>query len=418
VPKLNADPQGRNLALLLVCQGVTTLGLMLLVPVMPLYISSLLQIDPQNDPVATMRWSSLALAAPGLGTLCCAPFAGRFCDRFGYRRILLGALIVFIASMLLMALSTGLAGFIVGRLLQGVSTIGVILTAFIGRISDDTVRGRNFGLQESAIAGGALLGPVLGGIMLDYWSLRPMLIGSALLTGLAGGILWSRTKEPAAPAANTNTTNEATGNDGNNKDKKIGLLSVMRHPDLRRWMLAACLVQAAGFAMLTVFALFIAARFPHLDAPGSVIGMLHALGWLATMVASPLWGHLNDRGDPRRNFLLAAGGCALSSAMAMATTQLWAIALLRLLQGACYAALIQSMLLTCLRQLPAADSGHITGLGRSFMVAGQLLGPLLVIAFAALVPPQHLLWLVALLFLGAALLVWRPAGSVPHSQRI
>jgi MFS family permease len=401
-----ADPQQRNLLLLLVCQSVTTLGMMTVVPIMPLYLASLPQAGALSDPAALMRWSSLALAAPGLGTLCCAPFAGRFCDRYGYRRMLLVSLGVFIASMLFMAMSSGLAGFIAGRLLQGVSTTGLILTAFIGRISNDSVRGRNFGLQESAIGAGALLGPVLGGVMLDYWSLRPMLLASAVFTGAAGFLLWLRTQEPppttALPPA---------------QDFK-GLRSVLRHPDLRSWMLASCLAQAAGFAMLTVFALFVPARFPLLQTPGSVIGALHALGWLATVVAGPVWGKLNDRGQARRHFVCAAAGCALASALLMASTQLWAIALLRLLQGACYAALAQSMLLACLRQMPASVHGHITGLGRSFMVAGQLLGPMLVMVFSSLLPPQHLLWLVALLFLCAGLLVWRPAGYAAHSHPI
>lgn len=399
-----------NLAWLLVCQSVTTLGMMTVVPVMPLYVASLSQAGSVSASATVMRWSSLALAAPALGTLCCAPFAGRFCDRFGYRRMLLLSLLCFIASMLAMALSSSLAAFITGRLLQGISTIGLILTAFIGRISNDQTRGRNFGLQESAVAAGALLGPVLGGVMLDYWSLQPMLLASALLTGLAATVLWSRTHEPVGPpAGQTPDTSSAAF---------CGLPAIMRDRELRGWMLAACLAQAAGFAMLNVFAQFLPVRFPALAAPGSIIGMLHALGWLATMLAGPLWGRLNDRGNPRRHFLLAAAGCALSSALLMACTQLWMVALLRLAQGGCYAALTQSMLLACLRRLPASANGHFTGLSRSFMVVGQLLGPLLVVVFTALLPPQHLLWLVALLFASAGALVWQPGRGAPHSQQI
>lgn len=402
------DARQRNLPLLLLCQALTTLCMMTLVPIMPLYVASLSPAGLPGDPATLMQWSNVALAAPGLGALCCAPFAGRWCDRHGYRRMLLVSLAVFIASVVLIAVSTNLAWFIAGRWLQGASAIGLVLTAFIGRASDDGVRGRNLGLQESAIGAGALLGPVIGGAVLDYWSLRPMLLATALFTAVAAVSLWACTSEPvaagktpAAPAPNFR-----------------GLDTVMRHPDLRRWMLAGCLTQAAGFAMLTVFALFLSARFPALQAPGSIIGSLHALGWLATIVAGPLWGRLNDRGRVRRHFALAAAGCALSSALLVAAGELWAIALLRLIQGACYAALTQSMLLACLRQLPAAVHGHVTGLGRSFMTVGQLLGPVLVIACAPLLPPQQLPWLVAALFLMAGLLVWRPAGRAAPLHQI
>lgn len=397
------DPRQRNLPLLLACQAVVTLCMMTLVPIMPLYLASLAPAGLPGDPAMLMRWSNIALAAPGLGALCCAPFAGRWCDRHGYRRMLLVSLAVFVASVVLIALSTTLACFIAGRWLQGASAVGLVLTAFIGRASDDGVRGRNLGLQESAIGAGALLGPVIGGVVLDYWSLRPMLLASALATAVAAVLLWRRTGEPAAapPAPAHNFS---------------GLGTVLRDPDLRRWMCAVCLTQAAGFAMLTVFALFIAARFPALHAPGSVIGSLHALGWLATIVAAPAWGRLNDRGHARRHFTVAAAGCAASSALLMSGGGLWTIALLRLVQGACYAALTQSMLLACLRRLPASVHGHVTGLGRGFMTVGQLLGPLLVIACAPLLPPQQLPWLVAVLFLIAGLLVVRRTGqpAQPH----
>jgi len=391
----------RNLGLLLACQAVTTLGLMVLVPIMPLYVATLTGIDA----VGAARWSSLALAAPGLGTLCFAPFAGRWCDRFGYRRMLLVSLAVFIASMLLMALSTSVVSFMLGRLLQGMSTLGVVLTAFIGHASDDASRGRSLGLQESAIAFGALAGPVLGGMMLDHWSLKPLLMASALLTGMAGGVLWSQVSEPpkSAPVKNL---------------QFAGLRSVLARADLRNWMFAVCLTQAAAFALVNIFALYLTARFPAANAMASKTGLLHALGWLATMLSSPLWGHLNDRGDPRRHFTLAAIGCALSIGLLMAADQLWLVALLRVIQGACYAALAQSMLLACSRQLPASAYGHVTGLSRSFMVVGQLLGPLLVMVLMPLLTPVNLVWPVAALFLAAGLLVLgsRHAALAPRLQ--
>ncbi|MFC5474554.1 MFS transporter [Paraherbaspirillum soli] len=391
----------RNLVLLLTCQAVTTLGLMMLVPIMPLYIATLLPVDAV-DAVSAARWSSLALAAPGLGTLCFAPYAGQWCDRFGYRRMLLVSLIAFMISMLLMALSPGIAGFMLGRLLQGMSTIGVVLTAFIGHVSSDHSRGRSLGLQESAVACGALAGPVLGGMMLDYWSLKPLLTASALVTGVAGAILWSQLSEPPRTASSSHV-------------QFAGLRSVLAAPDLRRWMLAACLVQAAVFALINVFALYIAARFPHAGALASKTGLLHALGWLATMLTGPLWGHLNDRGDPRRNFMLAAGACALCMALLTGVDQLWLAGLLRVIQGGCYAALMQSMLLACSRQLPAAAYGHITGISRSFMVLGQLLGPLLIMMLLPLLAPVQLLWPVAALFLSAGLLVRRNRQAVSVS---
>jgi MFS transporter, DHA1 family, staphyloferrin B biosynthesis exporter len=379
----------RNLALLLACQAVTTMGLMMMVPIMPLYVAMLTQVDA----IGAARWSSLALAAPALGTLCFAPYIGKWCDRFGYRRMLLVSLAVFIGSMMLMALSPSVYGFMLGRLLQGMSTLGVVLTAFIACASDDSSRGRSLGLQGSAIACGAFAGPVLGGVMLDYWSLKPLLTVTALFTGIVGGILWYQLSEPPKTLPDPDVPQFA------------GLRTVLAHADLRKWMLAACLIQAAAFALVNVFALYLTAHFPAVNAIASKTGLLHALGWFAAMLASPLWGHLNDRGEPRRYFTLAAIGCALSIGLLIVVDHIWLVALLRVVQGACYAALAQSMLLACSRQLPASAYGHMAGLISSFMVGGQLLGPLLIMVLIPLLDPVNLVWPVAALFLAAGLLV-------------
>jgi len=384
-----------NLTLLLACQAITTLGLMVFVPIMPLYVTTLAQVGAE-----AAEWSSLALAAPALGTLCFASHVGKWCDRFGYRRLLLVSLTLFVASMLLMALSPGIHGFMLGRLLQGISTIGVVLTAFIGYVSDDASRGRSLGLQESAIACGALAGPVLGGVMLDYWSLKPLLIASAVLTGVAGGVLWSQLREPEKAIPVRGALFD-------------GLHTVLTHGALRNWMLAACLVQAAAFAFVNVFPLYLAAHFPAMDAMASRIGLLHALGWLATMLAAPVWGQLNDQGAPRRHFTYAAMGCALSIALLAAVDQIWLVALLRIGQGACYAALMQSVLLACSRQWPISEYGHVTGSSRSFMVVGQLLGPLLIMLLLPVLPPVGLIWPIVLLFVASGLLVLsNPAAEI------
>jgi MFS family permease len=99
-------------------------------------------------------------------------------------------------------------------------------------------------------------------------------------------------------------------------------------------------------------------------------------------------------------------GCALSTGLLMAVDQIWLVALLRLAQGACYAALMQSVLLACSRQLPASSYGHMTGLSRSFMVVGQLLGPLLVMLLLPILSPVNLVWPVAVLFFTGGLLVF------------
>ncbi|MEF9387467.1 MFS transporter [Ralstonia solanacearum species complex bacterium KE056] len=382
-----------NLAVvtLIGCQAVITLGLMVLVPIMPFFLRDLM-----GGGVAAadaVRWTSIALAAPGVGALLCAPFAGRWCERFGYRRALLLALSLFVTSMAMMALSRGLAMFIAGRLLQGASTVGVIVTAFIARVSDPAGRGRALGWQESAVAAGALAGPVLGGVLQDVWSVRPLLLAVAVCTGCAVLGLALSLREPAAPV-----THEASPEAGDGPPAR----SLLADSAFVRWLMAGALTQAGAFALVNVFALFVEARFAGMAALASKVGVLHALGWCATLVAGPLWGAWNDRRDPARQFAGAALACALALALMPWAAHLWQIGLLRVLQGACYAALAQSMLLICCRAAPPALQGRATVVAKSAMTLGQLLGPLAVLVVLPFTGPAATLWLTAAMFIAAA----------------
>ncbi|NIF93365.1 MFS transporter, partial [Burkholderia sp. Cy-637] len=183
----------------------------------------------------------------------------------------------------------------------------------------------------------------------------------------------------------------------------------------RRWVLAGSLTQAGAFALVNVFALFIDARFAGQPGLAAKVGLLHALGWCATLAAGPFWGARNDRGDPGRHFVAGALLCALALALMPLAASLWAVALLRVAQGAAYAALAQSMLLACCRAAPPALQGRVTVTARGAMVLGQLLGPCAVLAVLPSLGPAATLWLTATMFVAAAA-VARPGVALSSSS--
>ncbi|MGD7217309.1 MFS transporter, partial [Ralstonia pseudosolanacearum] len=225
------------------------------------------------------------------------------------------------------------------------------------------------------------------------WSVRPQLLAVAVCTGCAVLGLALSLREPAAPA-----THEASPEAGDGPPAR-GLFA---DPAFVRWLMAGALTQAGAFALVNVFALFVEARFAGMAALASKVGVLHALGWCATLVAGPLWGAWNDRRDPARQFAGAALACALALALMPWAAHLWQIGLLRVLQGASYAALTQSMLLICCRAAPPALQGRATVVAKSAMTLGQLLGPLAVLVVLPFTGPAATLWLTAAMFIAAA----------------
>ncbi|HEY9255437.1 MAG TPA: MFS transporter [Stenotrophomonas sp.] len=378
---------------LLACQALSTLAAMSLLPVMPLYVATLHNMQPAEVPA----WSAAALAAPAVGTLLLGRAAGRCCDHYGSGRIIPLACGVFAAGLVITCLGQHPASLLLGRLLQGASVLGVALS--IAAVETNAAMpGAALGRMEGATAIGALSGPTLGGLALQADALRELLLTCAGLMALTTWRFWCAQRR--APAVSRPPAPAIVGRSGASL----------------RWLAALLLVQAAAFALVVGFALHLAERFSQLPGLPGWLGVLHAGAWAATLVAAPLWGHFNNPRRARQLFCVGAWGCATCLWALAASTSLWQVALLRLLLGACYAALAQSALVALIGAIDPQSRGGVIGSSRSVAALGQLLGPLLVTALQPWWSTSRLLSAVALLFAAAAVLSPRrptPSRSLP-----
>ena len=131
--------------------------------------------------------NAYALVVAGL-----LPGLGALGDRVGHRRMLLSGLAVFGAASLLAAFSPTPARLIGARVILGVgaammmpATLSMIRIAF----SDKAERALALGIWSAVSSGGAALGPVLGGVLLEYfwWGsvflVNVPVVAAALLAG-------------------------------------------------------------------------------------------------------------------------------------------------------------------------------------------------------------------------------------------
>ncbi len=393
----------RNFIFICACQCMATLGLMAMVPIMPLYLET---IGQGYAPY----WSSIALAAPAVTGIFFAKKMGAACDKYGYRLMVIITLSAFSLSMFLMALSDSMVGFLVGRLLLGAASLNLTLTAFAVAANLASQRGQSLGMLQSAAALGSLTGPALGGIMMDFWSLPLLLVVTALFAGVAAILSRWVLEEP-----NKNLQGVSALTAGQNFSAAGNSAEKTRNPALKYWAIAACLSQAAAFALVNVFVLFLDGREQGLPL-ATMAGVIHAGAWAATMLFSPWWGRANDRFSPRRNFFLAASGCAIATGLLPLVNDLWLIILLRFLQGACFSALAQTIFYALTQSKGNVLSGAGVGLAKQYLLAGQIVGPLLVAALITWVPVSDILYWISLLFLLSALVALRV--NERHKQEI
>lgn len=157
---------------------IDSLGFGIIIPSLPGVIMGL-----TGEPVSTAAdWSGYLMAVYALLQFFMAPVFGNLSDRFGRRPILLGSLFAFGVDFLLTGLATSMAWLFAGRAFAGVfgasfATAG----AYIGDISDDTNRAKNFGFIGAAWGSGFTLGPVIGGFVAEHFDVRAPFFAAAAL---------------------------------------------------------------------------------------------------------------------------------------------------------------------------------------------------------------------------------------------
>jgi DHA1 family tetracycline resistance protein-like MFS transporter len=157
---------------------IDSLGFGIIIPSLPPVIMQL-----TGEPVSTAAgWGGYLMAVYALLQFFMAPVFGALSDRFGRRPILLASLFAFGVDFLLTGLATSMLWLFLGRAFAGVfgasfATAG----AYVGDISDDGNRARNFGLIGAAWGCGFTLGPVIGGFVAEHLGFRaPFFFAAAL----------------------------------------------------------------------------------------------------------------------------------------------------------------------------------------------------------------------------------------------
>jgi EmrB/QacA subfamily drug resistance transporter len=127
----------------------------------------------QHDLHAQVNWSSWTITIYALGQILVMPLAGKIGDQYGRKRIFLGAAVLFTTA----SLCCGLAGniyLLIG--LRGIQAIGggAFMPSATGIVSQifGANRDRAVGLFSSIFPIGGIIGPILGGVFVTYWSWR------------------------------------------------------------------------------------------------------------------------------------------------------------------------------------------------------------------------------------------------------
>jgi DHA1 family multidrug resistance protein-like MFS transporter len=176
------------------------LGLGFALPFLPLFVQEL----GVRDPADAAQWAGVLIGVGPLLAGLLAPFWGGLADRHGYKRIALLALIAIGLAQVVASLARSPMEVMVSRILSGlfggVGPLGLAMAS--GSSSTKAGASKAIGKIQAAQILAAGFGPLLGGTLASYVSIRAAFWGASISCLFATVVVWAfyEDEDRASPA--------------------------------------------------------------------------------------------------------------------------------------------------------------------------------------------------------------------------
>lgn len=382
-------------------------SLTMIVPLLPFYMKDL-GVTQTSD---NLLWSGLALSAPAVSYMVAAPLWGWLGDRWGRKRMVVRALIGLSGALILMGFVQTPLQLVIVRLFQG--AFGGVVdagAAFVGSQAPEAVRGKVFGRLEGAVAAGSLAGPLIGGLLFDRLGFQAVLLTMGGLLILLSLLMMSYLYEERSGQCDQ----PAIGYRGNNMLQS--LTELFFHRKVRYFLFVGMCANIGVYGLIILFSQFIGGVVVPENA-AAWVGMSQALTWGAGWLSSSWWGKRNDGYPVEKNFFWASLGCGISIMLQPLCNDIEWILVLRLVQGFCFSALIQSVFFVVSRYSLEENRGFRMGLTSSLLVIGQITGGMSAAWLGRYVNLEIAIAGFGFVFIIAAMVIWSNRDIPPIPAR-
>ncbi|HEY8805044.1 MAG TPA: MFS transporter [Clostridium sp.] len=330
-------------------------------PILPIFAKSL------GASGAEIGWIASASTIPGILV---SYIAGDLADRFGYKKILVGSLLIFASAPFLYILVKNPMGLGAVRFYHGFATaaFGPVAMATIAAFSGKNT-GQNLSLYSSATLIGRALAPTVGGTMYEvggYTSVY-MIAGIAGILALLAAV-WFFCKPGEAENKGTTQVKRDEANELTFFKKLRAILTY--RPLLLVGILDACSYFAYGAFEMT-FPLYA----KQLGMSTGEIGILLGIQLVGMVLFKPLFGQASDRVGRLPMAIIGLLTCSLSFFLLSVLESTLAIIPLILIYGLGFALITAS---TCALAADVARRGQLgasLGILSTLMDVGQTFGP-------------------------------------------
>ncbi|WP_125573247.1 multidrug efflux MFS transporter [Levilactobacillus huananensis] len=356
------DQWRRNLAVLWLGTFIAGMGFSEIMPFLSLYVDGL---GTFTQGQLTM-YSGVTYAVTFFVIALVSPLWGKLADQKGRKVMLL-------RSSLGMAVVIGLMGFVttvwqlIGlRFLQGFFA-GYIPNAS-ALIASETPReksGNALGILTTGYVSGNLIGPVLGGILAQVFSIRWTFILTGIFLTIVFFLSATLVHEHFTPVSRAQQARQGSW------------LKQVQNPKLILVLLVSTMIIQMGNNSITpIISLYVKQLMHNVGPITLVAGIVAALPGLSTLLAAPKLGEYGDRHGTSRVLVFGYVFAVLMYFPQGFVSSVWLLGILRFMIGVSDGALFPAVQTLLTKNSPQSLTGTVFSWNQSFQALGSMFGSL------------------------------------------
>lgn len=359
----------RNLAVAWLGCFLTGAAFSLVMPFLPLYVE-LLGVTGHSQ---LNMWSGLVFSITFLFSAVASPFWGGLADRKGRKLMLLRSALGMSIVMLLMGLAQNIWQFLALRALLGL--LGGFVPNANALIATQIPRHKSgwaLGTLSTGAVSGALLGPLMGGLMADTYGLRSVFFITSLVLFICFVMTLFFIRESFTPVSKKDMLHARQ------------VLASLKNPRLvLSLFVTTMIIQVATGSIAPILTLYVRDLAGNVSNLAFISGMIASVPGVAALIGAPRLGKLGDRIGPEK-ILIGALAISVLLLIPMSLVQnVWQLGILRFLLGAADGALLPAVQTLLVYNSSNQIAGRIFSYNQSFRDIGNVTGPLLGAAVSA-----------------------------------
>lgn len=359
----------RNLAVAWLGCFLTGAAFSLVMPFLPLYVE-LLGVTGHSQ---LNMWSGLVFSITFLFSAVASPFWGGLADRKGRKLMLLRSALGMSIVMLLMGLAQNIWQFLALRALLGL--LGGFVPNANALIATQIPRHKSgwaLGTLSTGAVSGALLGPLMGGLMADTYGLRSVFFITSLVLFICFVMTLFFIRESFTPVSKKDMLHARQ------------VLTSLKNPRLvLSLFVTTMIIQVATGSIAPILTLYVRDLAGNVSNLAFISGMIASVPGVAALIGAPRLGKLGDRIGPEK-ILIGALAISVLLLIPMSLVQnVWQLGILRFLLGAADGALLPAVQTLLVYNSSNQIAGRIFSYNQSFRDIGNVTGPLLGAAASA-----------------------------------